>query len=61
MIEYMGLYESLQLGLGDGRNRTRVHIDIEEYHIAYYLDLDADPLSTFQSCRPDGPAFDKEK
>jgi len=28
MLEYMGLHESLQLGLGDGRNRTRVHIDI---------------------------------
>jgi len=61
MIEYMGLHESLQLGLKHGRNRTRVHTDIDEYHIAYYLDLDADPLSTFQSRRPDGPAFDQEK
>jgi len=59
ILEYMGLHEKPPLG--DGHNRAKLHKDIEESHIAYNINFDADLLSTFLSHRPDGLAFEKGK
>jgi len=58
ILEYMGLHEIMPPG--DRRNRTKLHKDIEDYHIAHKIDFDTEVLSTFIFRRPDELAFDKE-
>ena len=59
ILEYMGLHEILPPGAG--KNWAKLRKDIEEYHIAYAIDLDDSDIDTFTARRPDGLAFDKEK
>jgi len=59
ILEYMGLHEILPPGAG--QNKAKHRKDIEEYHIAYNIDLNETDINTFIALRPDGLAFDKEK
>jgi len=59
ILEYMGLHEILPLG--EGKNRTKLRKDFEEYHLAYGINYEAVDIDTFISRRPDGLAFDNEK
>jgi len=59
ILEYMGLHEILPPG--EGKSRTKLRKDIEEYHLAYGIDFEETDIDTFISRRPDGLAFDKEK
>ena len=59
ILEYMGLHEILPLG--EGKNRTELCKDFEEYHLAYGIDYEEVDINTFISRRPDGLAFDTEK
>jgi len=55
----MGLHEILPPE--EGRNRTKLWKDIEEYHLAFGIDFEEKDMDTFISRRPDGVVFDKEK
>jgi len=55
----MGLH--VILPPGDGKNRTNLRKDIEEYHLANGIDYEEKDIDTFISRRPGGLAFDKEK
>jgi len=46
---------------GEGKNRTKVRKDIEEYHLACNNHYEEKDLDTFISRRLDGLAFDKGK
>jgi len=59
ILEYMELHEILSPG--EGKNRTKLRKDIEEYHLAYGIDYEEKDINTFISRRPDSLAFDKEK
>ena len=59
ILEYIGLHEILPPG--EGKSRTKLRKDIEEYHLAYGIDFEETDIDTFISRRPDGLAFDKEK
>jgi len=59
ILECMGLHEILPPGAG--QNRAKLREDIEEYHIAYGIDIDETDIDTFIARRLDGLAFDKEK
>jgi len=61
ILEYMGLHVTRILPPGAGQNRVKLRKDIEEYHIAYEIDLDETDIDTFIALRPDGLAFDKKK
>jgi len=58
ILECMGLH--LILSPGEGQSRTKLKKDIEEEHLAFNIDFEEGVQETFISCRPDGPAFDKE-
>jgi len=51
ILEYMGLHVILPPGAG--QNRVRLRKDIEEYHIAYDINLDETDIDTFIAMRPD--------
>jgi len=58
ILQYMGLHEILPPGAG--QNRAKLRKDIEEYHIAYGIDLNDTDIDTLIARRLDGLAFDKE-
>ena len=59
ILEYMGLHEILPTG--EGKNRTKLRKDIEEYHLAYGINFEKTDIDTFISRRLEGLAFDKRK
>jgi len=59
ILERMTLHEILSPE--EGKNRTKLRKDIEEYHLANGIDFVETNIDTFISSRPDGLAFDKEK
>jgi len=59
ILEYMGLH--VILPPGKGQNRTKLKMDIKEYHLAYNIDFEEGDQETFISSRRDGLAFDKDK
>jgi len=59
ILEYMGLHEILPTG--EGKNRTKLRKDIEEYHLAYGINFEKTDIDTFISRRLEGLALDKKK
>jgi len=59
ILEYMGLHEILPPGAG--QNRPKLRKDVEEYHLAYGIELEETDIDTFISHRPDGVALDRAR
>jgi len=59
ILEYIGLHEILPPG--EGKYRTKLRKDIEEYLLANGIDFGAKDINAFISRRLDGLAFDNKK
>jgi len=59
ILEYMGLHEILPQG--EGKKRTKLRKDIEEYHLAYDIAFNETDIDTFIARRPDGLSLGEGK